>query len=59
MTDYERLEKEVTQVKMLLMLLLMKLGASQTEIAQVTRIDKGTLSRTIGGKVKPFKSDSK
>ncbi len=58
-TDYERLEKEVTQVKMLLMLLLMKLGTQQSEIAKITRMDRGALSRLIGGKVKPFKkSDS-
>ena len=55
MAEQDRVEKELAQIKMLLMLLLMKLGTQQAEIAKIIRIDKGALSRLIGGKVTPFK----
>lgn len=51
----DNLAGEVESVKKLLMLLLMKLGTSQREIANALGVSQPSVSRMMPGKVETFK----
>jgi predicted transcriptional regulator len=53
--SHEAVVAELRDIKRLLVLLLLKGGASQTEIAKALEVAQATVSRQFGmGKVKPF-----
>lgn len=52
----DSLVAEVESLKKLLVLLLLKLGASQAEIAGALGVSQPSVSRMIPGKIKPFES---
>jgi len=53
--ENSKLEQERDAIKRLLMLLLLKCGASQGEIAMALQVDQSTVSRLFPKrKVKPF-----
>lgn len=51
----DSLSGELESIKKLLVLLLLKVGASQSEIASALGISQPSVSRMIPGKIQPLK----
>jgi predicted transcriptional regulator len=51
----DSIASELKDVKRLLVLLLLKLGASQGEIAKALGVSQPSVSRMIPGKIQPLK----
>jgi DNA-binding NarL/FixJ family response regulator len=54
--DIDPVEKELNNIKRLLVLLLLKIGTDQTEIALALQVDESTVSKWIPArKIEPLK----